>query len=115
VPGPARGGYEVFSSADRQRHESDSSRTRKRPTFYLFGILAAEAYEAVISAQTAPPAPQHVGAAGLSAESVITGPFAAIGRVIAAYLTGAHVTGPAVIMHPAGKADSVAAKYQHDH
>ncbi len=39
----ARGGYEVFSSADRSRHEVRFFEDEEAAYFYLFGVLAAEA------------------------------------------------------------------------
>jgi hypothetical protein len=39
----SRGGYEVFSSADRVRHEVRFFEDEEAAYFYLFGILAAEA------------------------------------------------------------------------
>ena len=39
----ARGGYEVFSSADRARHEVRFFEDEEAAYFYLFGVLAAEA------------------------------------------------------------------------
>ncbi len=39
----SRGGYEVFSSADRVRHEIRFFEDEEAAYFYLFGILAAEA------------------------------------------------------------------------
>ena len=52
----ARGGYEVFSSADRQRHEVRFFEDEEAAYFYLFGILAAEAVRSGhLGPQTAPP------------------------------------------------------------
>jgi hypothetical protein len=39
----ARGGYEVFSAADRSRHEVRFFEDEEAAYFYLFGVLAAEA------------------------------------------------------------------------
>ncbi len=61
---PARGGYEVFSSADRTRHEVRFFEDEEAAYFYLFGILAAEAVRSGhLGPQTAPP-----GHRGRSAE-----------------------------------------------
>ena len=52
----ARGGYEVFSSADRTRHELRFFEDEEAAYFYLFGILAAEAIRSGrLGPQTAPP------------------------------------------------------------
>ena len=52
----ARGGYEVFSSADRTRHEVRFFEDEEAAYFYLFGILAAEAVRSGhLGPQTAPP------------------------------------------------------------
>ena len=52
----ARGGYEVFSSADRTRHEVRFFEDEEAAYFYLFGILAAEAIRSGrLGPQTAPP------------------------------------------------------------
>jgi hypothetical protein len=52
----ARGGYEVFSSADRTRHEIRFFEDEEAAYFYLFGILAAEAVRSGhLGPQTAPP------------------------------------------------------------
>jgi hypothetical protein len=52
----ARGGYEVFSSADRTRHEVRHFEDEEAAYFYLFGILAAEAVRSGrLGPQTAPP------------------------------------------------------------
>ncbi|HEY2280621.1 MAG TPA: hypothetical protein VGI00_19865 [Streptosporangiaceae bacterium] len=40
---PARGGYEVFSAADRARHEVRFFEDEEAAYFYLFGVLAADA------------------------------------------------------------------------
>ena len=51
----ARGGYEVFSSADRTRHELRFFEDEEAAYFYLFGILAAEAIRSGrLGPQTAP-------------------------------------------------------------
>ena len=51
-----RGGYEVFSSADRTRHEVRFFEDEEAAYFYLFGILAAEAIRSGhLGPQTAPP------------------------------------------------------------
>ena len=52
----ARGGYEVFSSTDRARHEVRFFDDEEAAYFYLFGILAAEAIRSGhLGPQTAPP------------------------------------------------------------
>ena len=52
----ARGGYEVFSSSDRTRHEVRFFEDEEAAYFYLFGILAAEAVRSGhLGPQTAPP------------------------------------------------------------
>ena len=52
----ARGGYEVFSFADRTRHEVRFFEDEEAAYFYLFGILAAEAVRSGhLGPQTAPP------------------------------------------------------------
>ena len=52
----ARGGYEVFSSNDRTRHEVRFFEDEEAAYFYLFGILAAEAVRSGhLGPQTAPP------------------------------------------------------------
>ncbi len=52
----ARGGYEVFSSADRTRHEVRFFEDEEAAYFYLFGILAAEAVRSGhLGPQMAPP------------------------------------------------------------
>jgi hypothetical protein len=52
----ARGGYEVFSSADRTRHEVRFFEDEEAAYFYLFGILAAEAVRSGrLGPQAAPP------------------------------------------------------------
>jgi hypothetical protein len=54
----ARGGYEVFSSAARARHEVRFFEDEEAAYFYLFGILAAEAVRSgQLGPQTAPPGP----------------------------------------------------------
>jgi hypothetical protein len=51
-----RGGYEVFSSADRTRHEVRFFEDEEAAYFYLFGILAAEAIRSGhLGPQAAPP------------------------------------------------------------
>jgi hypothetical protein len=60
----ARGGYEVFSSADQTRHEVRFFEDEEAAYFYLFGILAAEAVRSgQLGPVTAPP-----GHRGTSAE-----------------------------------------------
>jgi len=61
-----RGGCEVFSSADRTRHEVRYFEDEEAAYFYLFGILAAEAIRSGhLGPQTAPPGhhsrPAHPG------------------------------------------------------
>ena len=59
----ARGGYEVFSSADRTRHEVRFFEDEEAAYFYLFGILAAEAVRSGhLGPQTAPPGHRHTSA-----------------------------------------------------